>query len=70
MFKYILLLLITFNLLLATTVAGNFGSPLSEFTGIKHDLTSQLIVDVDAVIPHIRGFDEVYDVNANDKTYI
>jgi hypothetical protein len=27
-------------------------------------------MDVDAVIPHIRGFDEVYDVNSNDKTYI
>lgn len=54
----------------ATVMAGDFGSPLSEFTGEANPLTSQLIVDVDAVIPHIRGFDEVYDVNSNDKTYV
>lgn len=56
--------------LVSSAFARNFGSPLSEFTGATHPLTSQLNMDVDAVIPHIRGFDEVYDVNANDKTYV
>ncbi len=54
----------------ATVMAGDFGSPLSEFTGEANPLTSQLIVDVDAVIPYIRGFDEVYDVKLKDKTYV
>lgn len=57
-------------LLTSSVFARGFGSPLSDFTGATHPLTSQLIVDVDAVIPHIRGFDEVYDVNSNDKTYV
>jgi hypothetical protein len=54
----------------ATVMAGDFGSPLSEFTGEANTLTSQLIVDVDVVIPHVRGFDEVYDVTTNDKMYV
>jgi hypothetical protein len=66
-FSIFFLLVLSFS---ATTFAKDFVTPLSEFTGEVHPLTSQLMVDVDMVIPHIRGFDEVYDVNSNDKTYI
>jgi VanW like protein len=69
MLKYIFLLLLIFCLLPLTSVAGDFVTPLSEFTGVKHELTSQLMIDADAVISHIRGFDEVYDVTVSDKTY-
>lgn len=51
-------------------VAEDFGSPLSTFTGEVQPVTSQLIADVDLVIPQIRGFDEVYDVTVEDKTYV
>jgi hypothetical protein len=64
------ILFLTFYLLPLTSVAKDFVTPLSEFTGTKHELTSQLIIDVDAVIPQIRGFDEVYDVTTTDKTYV
>ena len=66
-FFIFLLLVLSFS---ATTFAGDFATPLSEFTGEANPITSQLIVDVDAVIPHIRGFDEVYDVTTTDKTYV
>lgn len=67
--KYILIIL-TFSVVFSSAWAWSLGSPLSEFTGEVLPITDQLIKDVDSIIPQIRGFDEVYDVDAADKTYV
>lgn len=70
MYKYLFILIWVITISSATVVAADFGSALSEFTGVQHELTDQLRSDVDSVIPQIRGFDEVYDVTVTDKTYV
>jgi len=71
MYRYLVYFLFSFLCFIpAATIAGNLGSPLSEFSGNLAPMTEQLQQDVDSVIPQIRGFDEVYDVDATDKTYV
>jgi len=39
------------------------------YTGVESSLTAQMRSDMDLVTPYIQDFDEVYDVNVEDKTY-